>query len=405
MLSFHSGSAKSVNSERVIDECMAQAFNGEKPENCRAVIFISSMGHNLARLGEAIKQHVPQARVYGASAGGVTGRGGVGESMHDVGIMAICGPADEVAAASIKGIFGHNAYEKGRECAEKLKADSKKPVKAAYLLCPGIDIANDLVFKGFGDVFGMEIPFSGGTSSDNMRGITNFQYHDGDLGEHDAWVVAFCDPTLHAVSRPSHGLEPYGDPMVVTKVDPNVGVRILELDGRPAWDVYSQRLSLPPLAPMSEVLTVGALAEKLPPDLAESYGSDYIFRAITKVDKEGAIYYPVTCKEGTELWLNRRDEDRIFNDMQRCLDLIKSDMGGGRPVVVFQTDCLARGRRLFNQIMKDELIGMVHSALSVDGVVPPWLGMYAFGEYAMLGGKNTAHNYTASLLVLYRKAQ
>ena len=59
MLSFHSGSAKNVNSERVIEECMAQAFNGEKPEDCRAVIFISSMGHNLARLGEAIKLHVP----------------------------------------------------------------------------------------------------------------------------------------------------------------------------------------------------------------------------------------------------------------------------------------------------------------------------------------------------------
>ena len=405
MLSFHSGSAKNVNSERVVDECMAQAFGGTPPKDCRAVIFISSMGHNLARLGDAIKRQVPEARVYGASAGGVTGRAGIGETMHDVAIMAICGPADEVSAASIKDIFGHNAYEKGVECATKLKEDSKKPVSAAYLLCPGIDIANDLVFKGFSDVFGMEIPFSGGTASDNMRGITNFQYCNGTLGEHDAWVVAFCDPTLHATSRPSHGLEPYGEPMVVTKVDPNVGVRILELDNRPAWEVYTQRLGLPLSASMGEVLTVGALAERLPEDLAASYDSDYIFRAITKVDEGGAIYYPVTCKEGLKLWLNRRDEERIFNDMHRCLDLIKADMGEGRPVVVFQTDCLARGRRLFNQIMKDELIGMVHGALSVDGVVPPWLGMYAFGEYAMLGGKNTAHNYTASLLVLYRNAQ
>ncbi len=41
--------------------------------------------------------------------------------------------------------------------------------------------------------------------------------------------------------------------------------------------------------------------------------------------------------------------------------------------------------------------------LSTDGVVPPWLGMCGFGEFARLGGTNTYHNYTTTLYAICRK--
>ena len=37
-----------------------------------------------------------------------------------------------------------------------------------------------------------------------------------------------------------------------------------------------------------------------------------------------------------------------------------------------------------------------------DGAPPPWLGMYGFGEFARLGGRNTYHNYTSALYVICR---
>ncbi|MBP8867875.1 MAG: hypothetical protein KBG62_07210, partial [Propionivibrio sp.] len=64
----------------------------------------------------------------------------------------------------------------------------------------------------------------------------------------------------------------------------------------------------------------------------------------------------------------------------------------------------ARGRFLFNKVIKDEIIAMMQSSLSNDGEVPPWLGMYGFGEYARLDGKNAYHNYSTALMVLYREA-
>lgn len=43
--------------------------------------------------------------------------------------------------------------------------------------------------------------------------------------------------------------------------------------------------------------------------------------------------------------------------------------------------------------------------LATGGVVPPWLGMYGFGEYARLGGRNAYHNYTTALGAVYRVPQ
>jgi hypothetical protein len=55
--------------------------------------------------------------------------------------------------------------------------------------------------------------------------------------------------------------------------------------------------------------------------------------------------------------------------------------------------------------MKEELVERMQFPLSGDDGVPPWLGMYGFGEFARLGGANTYHNYTTALYVLYRDAE
>lgn len=398
MLSFSSASVRIVNSERAIAECFDLAFPDGGLDECRAVVINASIGHKLDKLASAIKKYAPQVAVCGSSCSGVIGRDGVGESLHDMALMAISGPAEEIAVSSVRDIYGHNSYEKGLELALSLKA--KTPTASAiYLLCPGIDIANDLVLKALVEVFGEETVIFGGTSSDNMKGLVSFQYHDDILSEHDAWAIGFADPTLKSITRATHGFTAYGASLVTTKTDGN---KIIELNGQPAWPEYLKYLAMKPGAICGDTIPVGALAEKLPPELAEEYGNSHILRVITKFDADNAIYYPVTCPEGLELWLTNRDEDLIFSEQARSLEYLVNNMGEGRPVAVFQTDCLARGRFLFNKIVKDEIIAMMHDGLSKGGPVPPWLGMYGFGEYTKLGGRNTYHNYSTALFVLYR---
>ena len=400
MLRFDSANVRVANSQRAMDECLEVAFGEKLPGNCRTIIVNATLGHKLDKLAAALRARMPGVVMLGSSCSGVTGRDGVGESMHDIAMMAVCGPEAEMGLATVEEIYGHNSYAKGLELAEALH--SKCPDAASiYLLCPGIDIANDLVLKAFDETFGRQIVIFGGTASDNMRGLICQQYLGDRMTEHGAWAVAFSDPSLKAVTRATHGFTAYGEPMTVTRSEGN---RIFELDGKPAWQVYTARLGLTP-APdtiCGETIPVGALAEELSPELAEEYGNPHILRVITKYEEDGTIYYPTTAKPGLRFWLTTRDEDLIFSEQQRSLDYLNAQIGEGTPVAVFQTDCLARGRFLFNKVIKDEIIAMMHSQLSAGGEVPPWIGMYGFGEYSWLGGRNAYHNYSTALMVLYR---
>lgn len=402
MVTFHSANVRIANSARAVDECMEIAFAQGVPEDLRVIVVDAPLGHRLDRVAHAIQHHhgLSGVTVLGASCSGVTGRQGVGESMSDLALMAISGPEAEIVTETVAQIDGSNAYAQGLTLARGLKQKSAD-IRCVYLLCPGIDIANDEVLRAFAEVFGEEVTIFGGTSSDNMRGLVSHQYLGDRLTEHGAWAIGFADPTLGAATRATHGFAAYGEPMTVTRAQGN---RIMELDGRPAWTVYTERLAVEP-APdtiCGETIPVGALAEALPEDLAKEYGNPHILRVITKYDPDGAIYYPTLVKPGLQLWLTTRDEDLIFGEQARALAYLKEQVGDHRPVAVFQTDCLARGRFLFNKVMKEELMGMMQDAFSTDGVIPPWLGMYGFGEYARLGGKNAYHNYSTALLVLYR---
>lgn len=400
MLRFYSANVRIANSKRAVDECLDIAFGEQLPEDCLFVIMNATLGHRLDKLAEALKERLPNTVMLGSSCSGVTGRDGVGESMNDIAMMAVCGPQEECCYAAVTDHFGSNAYEKATQLAQTLREKAPK-ANAVYLLAPGIDTANDKILEAFDEVYGGEIVIFGGTSSDNMRGIVNYQYLGDAMTEHGMWALAFSDPTLQAVTRATHGFTAYGEPMRVTKAQGN---RIIELNGRPAWQEYTSRLGVSPNPDSycGETIPVGALAEKLPPALAEEYGNSHILRVVTKYDEEGALYYATQCQEGIDLWLTMRDEDLIFSEQQRSLEYMRSVIGPGIPVAVFQTDCLARGRFLFNRIIKDEIIAMMHDEFSRQGQVPPWIGMYGFGEYTRLGGKNTYHNYSTALMVLYR---
>lgn len=403
-MSFHSASVRIVKSERAVAECLDLAFPNGLPADIRLFMVNSALGHQLDELAAALGKMAPGIPMVGGSCSGVIGREGVGESMSEVALMAISGPPAELALAGVKDVYGHNADQKGLELARGLK-NQAPDLTTIYLLCPGIDMANDLILKALVEAFGEGVNIFGGTSSDNRRGLVNYQYYGDEMGQHLAWAVGLADPSLKSVSRATHGFSAYGSPMVATRVESH---KIYEFYGRPAWAEYTKRLSLPSSANCGDTIAIGALAEKVPEQwpempLSQEYGSPYLLRLITKVDADGAMYYPVTCREGLRVWLSRRNEDLIFKGLKSSLEYISDRMGGRKPVAVFQADCLDQGRLLFNRVVKDEIIAMMHSYFSdKDKKPPPWLGMYGFGEYARLGGRNMYHSCSTALLTLYR---
>ncbi len=394
MLSFHSGSARVINTKRGVTECMEIAL-GDSYEDCDLVILHASIGHNFSELIQQAKLMAPHAKILAASCCGVVGREGVSESMKDIALMAVKGK--EFSVAHVDGIYGHNSYEKTLEMANALKKQSPD-ITMIYFLASGIDIANDLCIKAFESVFGSDVTIFGATSSDNMKGFISFQAVDDKVYEHAAYAVGFSDPTLTIDTQATHGFIAVGEPLVVTK---STGHIIEEFNGNPAWQEYTKRLGLPETATCGDSIPVGALGEKLSPLLAKEYGNNHILRVVTKHDGNN-MFYSTQCPVGTELWLTKRDEELIFSEMDRMVKDMNARANGKKPVAVFHADCLARGRFLFDRIIKEELVSKMQNPFYTDGNCPPWLGMYGFGEFAKLGGKNEYHNYTTALYVIYR---
>lgn len=394
MLSFSSASTRMVNTRRGVLECMEVAM-GNRAHEADLIILHASIGHDFKEMIDQAKELAPNARILAASCCGVVGKEGVSESMKDIALMAVSG--QEIAISSVSDINGSNSYEQALKMAKELHAQSAQ-INMIYFLGSGIDIANDQCIAAFESVFGESVTIFGATSSDNMKGFVSYQAIDDQVYEHGAYAVGFYDTSLSIDTQATHGFVAVGEPMVVTKSSGHI---IHELNGKPAWEEYLHRLGLPDTANCGDSIPIGALGEKLSEELAKEYGNDHILRVVTK--HEGAdMYYATTVAEGTKLWLTKRDEDLIFSEMDRMVDQMVERSNGKTPVAVFHADCLARGRFLFNRIIKEELVSKMQYPFYVNGECPPWLGMYGFGEFARLGGTNTYHNYTTALYVVYR---
>lgn len=394
MVQFYSGSARIVNTKRGVEECIEIAGNG-KPINPDLLIFHASMGHDFNDIVTESKRLYPNADVVAASCCGVVGREGVSESMKDMALMAIEGK--DYALAMVDEIYGYNSYEKALKMANDLKA-TKEGITMIYFLASGIDIANDQCIAAFESVFGPDITLFGATSSDNMKGYISYQAVNDKVYEHAAFAIGFADPTLKIDTQATHGFIAIGEPMEVTKSEGNV---IKELNGKPAWSEYLNRLGLTNSSDCGNTIPIGALAERINPELAKEYGNSHILRVVTKF-KGNDMYYATNCPEGTLLWLTVRDEEVIFKEMDRLVNEIDSRNNHKKPIAIFHADCLARGRFLTDRVLKEELVYKMQLPFSKNGECPPWLGMYGFGEFAKLGGRNQYHNYTSALYVLYR---
>lgn len=385
-----------VDSCNAVNECLSEVM---VRSSCHGdlVLIHASLGHNLKVVTEQVKRVLPHARVLAASCCGVVGREGVSETMKDLALMAVSGR--EFSVAHLDGIYGHNSFECGARLAKTIKSQNDK-INIVYWMASGIDIDNSACIAGIESVLGEDVTIVGATSSDNMKGLVSYQAWDGNVFEHGAFAVGFFDPTLRVISQASHGFCAVGDPLIVTR---SSGHKILELNGQPAWREYTRCLGLPETVNCGDTIPIGALAEKLSLELAAEYGNEHILRVVTKKDGN-IIYYPTQCPEGTKLWLTKRDEQRIFNDLDRMVKSISEKAGGKKPVAVFHADCLARGKYMFNRVLKEELVSRMQHPFSTNGICPPWLGMYGFGEFARLGGRNAYHNYTTAIYALFREA-
>jgi hypothetical protein len=232
-----------------------------------------------------------------------------------------------------------------------------------------------------------------------MKLTSNFEFLDQHVFERGAVAIGFADPTLELIAGASHGFRVSGEAFEVTR---SSGNRVAELDGKPAWECMMERLAMPLTTAPAEIGALAVVAEELPPETHNEYGSRFIIRGGPLVDEAGATLLTGNCPVGSQLWLMRRDEQGMFDDVDRLVSHLLGRCGTRKPVAVFHADCGARGRMSFDQILKDEIIRRMQQPIMQAAQVP-WVGIYGGGELTPLAAKNRIHMYTSSLYLLLRR--
>ena len=399
MLQFFSASTSIVNSKRAITECIEVALEGEPNLDCDLIIIYSAMGHNFQELLIEAQKLSPGAQIAGCTGAGVIGIEGPDESLKALAIMVIKGPKEEFAVAVSSSEINLDAYETGVRIAKDLKSQNPN-INMIHFLPSALPMSPfDRAVEGIESVFDPNLPIFGGISVDNMKGINTYAFFNDQVIEKGWLAIGFADPTLAIITRVNHGFNVLkGMQLEVTRSELNI---IYEFNGQPAWTYLTNMLGVPETTDRMEVLTLSIVAEEIPAEFEEDYGSRFVLRSLLGNTKDNSFSCPASCKIGTILLLAKRDEKGMFDGVDRITRQIQELLKGKKPLAVFHADCLLRGRFSINRILKDEFINRMQYPIC-QGDPIPWLGLYSGGEIAMIGGKNWVHTFTSSVSVIYR---
>jgi small ligand-binding sensory domain FIST len=125
---------------------------------------------------------------------------------------------------------------------------------------------------------------------------------------------------------------------------------------------------------------------------------EYVVQTILSVDAtDGSAIVQTEVPEGTSVWLSSRDQEKVTTGLDRMVDRIKQELEGNQPKLVFQFDCVSRGKTMFRDQEKLQLLRRFRRAV---GPEVPWAGFYTYGEIGPVNKHNCCHNYTAVVLAL-----
>lgn len=187
-------------------------------------------------------------------------------------------------------------------------------------------------------------------------------------------------PSVAVATARTQGCLPIGPKRTITASDDNV---ILEIDGRPALDVFKEDIG-PDLATDLRQVS-GLISAGLP--IAGSDTQDYLVRDLIAIDpRAGWLSIAERVTTGQPILFTRRDHDSATADLRRMLDGLKKRVKTV-PRGAHYVSCIARGPGLFGEANTE--LSLIREAF---GDVP-LTGFFASGEIS----HNRLYGYTGVL--------
>ena len=359
------------------------------------VFVFATVGYNQQVLIEAIREATSGAPLSGCSGEGIITQGMVVETNFGVCVMAIASDELRFANVRVKEIT-RGADMAGERLAAEVQPLLALDTVACFLFADGLVFDFDPFRRAFEKSLRRDkpLPLFGGLAGDNWAGRKTYQYHDDEIFSQGISCVVMSGKGNVAWGV-SHGCVPTGLKRTITRSKGNI---IYEIDGIPALEALNDYIEEGMEIRWNKRMLNVCLGFKTPEHIKQEYGDFFVRYMMNKDDQDGHVTIQSDVKNGTEFWIARRDKDLIRDGLQVISRQIKEKMGNQRPKFILHFECMGRGKVVFREQEKIELLRSLQDDIGAD---LPWIGFYTYGEIGPISSYNSIHNFTAMVAAVY----
>lgn len=378
------GTADDADPERAVQQALRPILELGQPR--LAIIFCSPI-HDLAQISRRVKHSLAESEVIGCST--------AGELIRDHAlaggllIWALGGEGFNVTTGFGQGSADRGLREAAAEAARCIETVQRKPHTILFLLADGLCGDQMEVVRGAYEVCGARVPLVGGCAGDDMALQSTTQIHEDRVLTQAVVAAAISSDAPMAIGI-AHGWKALSEPMLVTE---SHGTTLINLDDRPALDVYLDRFEAPEEV-RQDPSRFFAFAHTRPIGIARRnrieiryvYGADYEKRTLT-------VFAEVP--QGAMAYLMQGSCSSVLDATAEVCALAEQELQGLPARGFMLLECVARKSLLDQEGLLDASLRLptVQEEVSVGG-------FYTYGEIARTEGAGGLHNQTVVALAL-----
>jgi hypothetical protein len=304
-------------------------------------------------------------------------------------VTAVGGPGFSVETCVARGAKDR-LREVGAEAAACAAAVANRPHQVLMLLTDGLAGDQSEIVRGAYGVVGAGVPLVGGCAGDGLRMRATHQLF-GEEVLTDAVVSAAIGSDGPLGIGVRHGWRPVGEPMLVTGSADN---RVHTIDGKPALDVYLERLDAPPEV-RDDPDSFTRFAQTHPLGLTGRSGEAQVRFVSDAGFEDRSLGCIAEVPQGRLTWMMEGDDASVLAATDAACEDALDSLGGEAPLGLIAFDCIARRGVLGDEGVRTEVERVAHK-----GRGAPVAGFYTYGEIARTRGVTGFHNQTLVVLAV-----
>jgi hypothetical protein len=347
-------------------EAAEQALEKAGVDRPDFVFMFASIGYDQPSLLRAVRETTGGAPLSGCSAEGTIDGDNADESGFSVVVTVIS--SDELHWTNgIATRLEDDPRAVGKRVAQDLLPHLSADTIGLFVFPDGLTENFDHHFiVGLEENFPSErfLPlWGGGAGNDFNLEAPTYQYCDNEIISGGV-AYALLSGEGQSAWAISHSLIPIGGERIVTRSQGNV---IYEIDGKPALEVLKEYLPEHARAPDRHWLRYAislALCFKAPSYMKDE---EYIVGGVPAVRMaDGSLIIQTEVPEGTSVWFSSRDKEKITTGLDRMAHQIEEQLGGEQPELVFQFECVTRGKLMFREQERLQLLKRFRQSVGQD---------------------------------------